>query len=249
MCLDINPCVNKCIGERRDTARTESSNKSTLVPDMRACSGYPPARRLQRCVAFGLREIEMKQLTYCAVTFALAAGGFGSAAAQNAQTEREASNHDPDTHVVETEVPALTAPDEVTEAEIQVEEPLNVRDDLPRAPGEREEPPQPSHGLTLTEDEAAELVGRELHSADGDEVGEIVGLSRSLHDQSVHLLVDVGGFLGVGERTISVPLEQVTVDDLGNVAAQMSRDDIESAEEHDPTQYASIEEAEGGSRQ
>src|SRR5690606_15151523 len=136
-------------------------------------------------------------LKHGAIAFVFVAGGTGSAAAQEGE-DRRAAERRTDTHVVEAEVPAQTGPGEVTEAEVQVEEPLGARDELPSrtASGEPVEPPPPSQGITLSEAEAVDLVGRELHSADGDEVGDIVGLSRALDDQSLHLLVDVGGFFG-----------------------------------------------------
>lgn len=97
-------------------------------------------------------------------------------------------------------------------------------------------------GGSITEDQASQLIGQSVHTRDGEDVGEISGVARSLADQQLHGLVDVGGFLGIGERTVSIPLDRAQVDQEGNLVTQMSRQEIEGMEEYDPTQYASIEE-------
>src|SRR5690606_25796283 len=94
---------------------------------------------------------------------------------------------------------------------------------------------------TITEDQASELIGQAVHTRDGEDVGEITGVARSLTDQQLYGLVDVGGFLGIGERTVSIPLDRAQVDQEGNLVTQMSRQEVEQMEEYDETQFASIE--------
>lgn len=156
------------------------------------------------------------------------------------------AHEDPDVHVVESETVAQTAPREQSEAEVVIEEPVDedVRRELPSeepaaARSDQQEPPQRG---TISDAEAMELIGRNLQSRDGEDIGEISEVARSLADQQLHALVDIGGLLGVGERTVSIPLERTDIDQDGNVTTQMSRDEIENMEVHDPTLYASIEE-------
>lgn len=182
---------------------------------------------------------------------AVADAGAGNADLQDGDISEAGSpeaHADPNVHVVESETVAQTAPREQTEAEVVIEEPVDqdVRSALPS-----EEPPtaasastrqQASQSTTIGDAEAMELVGRPLRSREGEEIGEITEVARSLVDQQLHALVDIGGLLGVGERTVSIPIERADIDSDGTVTTQMSRDEIENMEVHDPTLYASIEE-------
>ncbi|MBN1239698.1 MAG: PRC-barrel domain-containing protein [Gammaproteobacteria bacterium] len=144
---------------------------------------------------------------------------------------------------------------EVSQAEPQVEveqaEGADVRvvqpeDQQQSARTEAESQPELEYqaGGEITESDVSQLVGQTVQTRDGEDVGEITGVARSLADQQLHALVDVGGFLGIGERTVSIPLERAQLDQDGNVMTQMSRQEIEQMQEYDPTQYASIEEGE-----
>jgi hypothetical protein len=168
--------------------------------------------------------------------------------ARSQQTSQVAGAEDPSTHVVETETVAQTGPTEQTEATITTEESLErsalgeSRADVPGAAAQAERPPQPSLTGAISDAQAAELVGKDVKSRDGEELGEITAVTRSLSDQQLHALVDVGGVLGIGERTVSIPLQTAQIDQDGNVMTQMSLDEMESMEEYDPTEYASIDE-------
>jgi hypothetical protein len=137
-----------------------------------------------------------------------------------------------DVHVVETDTVAQTGPNEQTEAEIRTVEPLEQTAD-----GES--------GGGIAEARAADIVGKSLWTRDGERVGEISGVVRSLADRQPHALVDVGGLLGLGERTVAVPLDAARVDAEGNVTTDMSRERIESEPEYDETQFASLDGEEG----
>lgn len=152
---------------------------------------------------------------------------------QTAQSEdggSEQALEGSDVHVVETETVAQTGPNEQTEAEIRTVEPLGQG--------------ASAGGGAITEEQAPELVGRELTTSGGEDVGEISGVARSASDQQLYALVDVGGLLGIGERTIAVPLDGLQTDADGNVTTGMARDEIENQDEYDPTQYASVTEDE-----
>lgn len=150
-----------------------------------------------------------------------------------------------DSHIVETDTVAVTGPNEVTDAEITTEEPLERRavgeESGDPAGAQAESGRSPSQDASIDDVQAAELVGRALKTRDGEEVGEILGVARSREDQQLHALVDVGGLLGLGERTVSIPLETAQIDQEGDVETQMSREEIESMEAYDETQFASID--------
>jgi hypothetical protein len=131
---------------------------------------------------------------------------------------------------------------ERAEADVQVRtQETEQRSTRELAQADREQQRQ-TQTSQISESQASELIGKDLWTRDGEDLGEISAVARSLTDQQLHALVDVGGFLGIGERTVSIPIERAQMDQDGNVIAQMSRDEIEQMPEYDPTQYASIEE-------
>lgn len=83
----------------------------------------------------------------------------------------------------------------------------------------------------------ANLPGKTIVTADGEEVGTVeqVGYSRQ-HDARV-VTVNVGGFLGAGDKVIAIPLSELG---LGGgderVTTSMDRTTLEQAEEFDPSQ-------------
>lgn len=170
----------------------------------------------------------------CLPTLALVLGYAGGAVAQ------EPAEQD-DTHVTRSEQQAVTGPTERTDAEIVTEERLDPID------GEQGDPPSQAQsgqqGGLIDEAQAADLVGRQVVSSDGEDIGEISEVVRSRADQQLYALVELGGLLGVGGHTVSISLENARSDEEGNVAVQMSRDQVESMEEYDPEQYASIDDA------
>ena len=89
---------------------------------------------------------------------------------------------------------------------------------------------------------AADLVGQTVRTVDGEEVGEVSEVGVSPGDTRTHALVDVGGFLGIGERTVALPLDTLGVDSEGNVQTRMTREELENLPEADADQYAELEE-------
>lgn len=57
---------------------------------------------------------------------------------------------------------------------------------------------------------AAELEGRTVLTLDGEEVGQIRRIGRDPEDGTRVATIDAGGFLGVGTRTIAVPLTRLS---------------------------------------
>src|SRR5690606_11275569 len=59
-----------------------------------------------------------------------------------------------------------------------------------------------------TQLDAQDIVGDNIVTADGDDIGEVSGVARSRSDSELHALIDVGGFLGIGERTVAMPMDR-----------------------------------------
>ena len=77
----------------------------------------------------------------------------------------------------------------------------------------------------------AEVVGKELRSANGDNFGEIEGVVESGGKVSA-VLVDVGGFLGLGSKRVAVPVSEISPQGDHVLAKGMTQEEIEKLPEH-----------------
>lgn len=101
--------------------------------------------------------------------------------------------------------------------------------------GEQQRP-----AAALDETEASQLVGSSIKTAEGEELGEVEAVARSRSGSDLYAIADVGGFFGIGERTVAVPLERADVDREGNLITRMSREELEQLREYDAQQFAPV---------
>lgn len=85
-----------------------------------------------------------------------------------------------------------------------------------------------NHGLSKAK--AEDLKGRTVVTLTGDEVGEIREVGKSPSHEERVATIDAGGFLGVGEKTVAIPLSELhrTPSDGETVRIAMLRTSIES---------------------
>ncbi|MGQ7845219.1 PRC-barrel domain-containing protein [Granulosicoccus sp. 3-233] len=84
-------------------------------------------------------------------------------------------------------------------------------------------------GFNLTVDE---LDGMDLYDSTGEKVGEVDDVLIGEDGTSMAASLDIGGFLGIGEKDVVVPLESLTVSEEGLVTS-MDREGLESLPEFD----------------
>lgn len=89
---------------------------------------------------------------------------------------------------------------------------------------------QQDHWLT------SNLIGEDVNTPDGETIGEVVALEIGPEQKVVAVVIDAGGFLGLGAKRIAVPYESVdrTQPEDGDpyLVADLSRDEIETAPEY-----------------
>lgn len=89
----------------------------------------------------------------------------------------------------------------------------------------------------LDERTAEALTGANVHDAENDSIGVVSDLVLDEDSAITHLLVDVGGFLGIGSHTVALPVEDVDIlwndaDADVRVHVQMTREQLENMPEH-----------------
>lgn len=102
-------------------------------------------------------------------------------------------------------------------------------------------------GPTLTPDQptiATAFIGRAVYSSEGDDsdnIGEVNDLIIGNDGKITHAVVGVGGFLGIGEKDVSVPFDQLQVvqEEDGDVRLiyAATREQLEAAEAFDRTAF------------
>lgn len=90
---------------------------------------------------------------------------------------------------------------------------------------------------TINEREAQQLVGRDALARDGEDVGSVSEVVRARSDNSLHAVVDVGGFFGIGQRPVAIPLQRGRIDQEGNLHLEMTSDQLEQLQEYDEQRY------------
>lgn len=148
-----------------------------------------------------------------------------------AEPDVEVSQAQPDVDVSQAE-PEVQV--QQAEPEVSVAEQDSAR--------EQSEQTEQQVARSTAELDAEELVGNNIVARDsGEDIGEITGLARSRSDGDLYALVDVGGFLGIGERTVALPVDRVEMDRDGDLMTQITREELEQMPEYDAQEYASIE--------
>lgn len=61
----------------------------------------------------------------------------------------------------------------------------------------------------LTHEQLGELEGMTVTDTQGDEIGDVARLVESVQDQRPYAVLSVGGFLGIGDTEVAIPLEDL----------------------------------------
>ena len=96
-------------------------------------------------------------------------------------------------------------------------------------------------GKDISDMTAEELGGKTVVTSTGEEIGEVgeVGYS-STHQERV-AVIEAGGFLGVGEKRIAIPLSELEVGTDDSVRTSLTRETIEAQEEFDEAGFTADE--------
>lgn len=77
-----------------------------------------------------------------------------------------------------------------------------------------------------------ELLGRDIRTPAGDRLGQVDDFVIDPQSGVVHVLVDVGGLLGIGERRVAMGLRELAMDTEGTLIAQMTQSELEARQQY-----------------
>ena len=92
----------------------------------------------------------------------------------------------------------------------------------------------------FTEKDYDDLAGKAVHNMAGKEVGEIDEIVQSADGDKRFAVIGVGGFLGIGEKKVAVPMEDLrrdAQDDNVILLSQMSEGKLETMPEYEKSGY------------
>lgn len=80
---------------------------------------------------------------------------------------------------------------------------------------------------------AEQVIGSEIYSAKGERVGEIEDLVIGEKDKVTYAIVDVGGFLGMGEHQVALPFDELAARDDSSLmmSESMDKEELRQMEE------------------
>lgn len=91
-------------------------------------------------------------------------------------------------------------------------------------------PAQVMPGGVMGQMTADQLIGRDVVDATGASVGEVNDLMLGADGKMTSIMIDVGGFLGIGTRTVALDAASLTAQagDDGDLVTAMSKEQIEA---------------------
>jgi len=106
------------------------------------------------------------------------------------------------------------------------------------APGGIAEAPEDYASVDPAELSADELLGADVYDAMGDNIGNVDDAMLTDDSAIGEVIVDVGGFLGIGSHTVALPLDGAEIfrnddDDSVRVHLPMNREQVESLPEYE----------------
>ncbi len=99
-----------------------------------------------------------------------------------------------------------------------------------------------STGTQTTAYNPEDYDGKDVVNAQGDKVGEVDKLVVSTGDQKVYAVVGVGGFLGIGEKDVAIPLEQLQPqgENLA-LSSGMTKDELKNSMPYKESEFSAFE--------
>lgn len=80
--------------------------------------------------------------------------------------------------------------------------------------------------------QGSKLVGKELYGANNEKVGEVDNVLMGPNNQANSVLVDIGGFLGMGAKTVAIPVSQLRAEGDRLVAQNLTKEQARNMQEY-----------------
>lgn len=85
-----------------------------------------------------------------------------------------------------------------------------------------------------------ELEGKDVVGQTGKEIGSVKEVVRSRDERNIQVVISVGGVLGMGDKKVAVPLDQLSYQD-GKLRIGATEDELKAKPEYQSEQYVELE--------
>ena len=104
-----------------------------------------------------------------------------------------------------------------------------------------------SSGQSLESMSPDQIVGMTVVSAEGEEIGEVQEIVQEPATSQKFAVVDVGGFLGVGQKSVAIAFDELQVSQGGQeqLDSDLTRQTLETKTEYTPGEYEPVEPSSG----
>jgi len=86
-----------------------------------------------------------------------------------------------------------------------------------------------------------DYIGQDAYNAEGNTIGEVEAAVRDPETGQEYFVINYGGFLGIGDKSVSVEIDRFRVGENDRlVAPEMTEQELDQMEEYDATQYEQI---------
>ena len=152
---------------------------------------------------------------------------------QQSNTEGEMQT-EPATSGEQDNVTVVSTDDEQPEQDAEEQQP--EEQDQQATEDSQQTTQQPSYSFRATD-----LIGQDIENAEGDEIGEVEDLIITDDDTILMAVVSVGGFLGIGDKKVAIPYDELTLAEDGEqITFNATKEELEARPEF---QYADDQQA------
>ena len=85
-----------------------------------------------------------------------------------------------------------------------------------------------------------ELEGKDVVGRGGEEIGSVKEVVRSRDERNIQVVISAGGVLGMGDKKVAVPLDQLTVQD-GKLHISATEDELKAKPEYQSEKFVELE--------
>lgn len=97
-----------------------------------------------------------------------------------------------------------------------------------------------SGGQSLDTMSPDEIVGKAVVSAEGEEIGDVQEVVQDAASGEQFAVVDVGGFLGVGQKSIVIGFDELKVSGDDRLQSDLTRETVQTETEYSPGDYEPV---------
>jgi hypothetical protein len=101
---------------------------------------------------------------------------------------------------------------------------------------------QPASMPNTSDINPGDYMEREVYTADGESIGKVDKLVTNNSDHTVYAVVGVGGFLGIGEKDVAIPIDKLQLQSNKlQLASGITKDSLKQQMKYEESEFSAFE--------